>query len=81
MWPAARLAHYSRTSLAGSVTIDGKKKQAWLIEGAANDGDFTKAGIGIDLDGNGRFDWRTERFASGAAVPIGSRNYFFEVGW
>ena len=81
LWPAARLAHYSRTSLAGSVTIEGKKHQAWLIEGAANDGDFTEAGVGIDLDGNGRFDWRTERFASGAAVPIGSRNYSFEVGW
>jgi hypothetical protein len=57
----------------GTVTINGKKVSAMLMDGDG-DGCFDGAGtdrVWLDLDGDGKFDPLTEQFPLGTAIPAG----------
>jgi hypothetical protein len=72
---------YSRTQLAGEVSVEGRRIAAILADNAVLDGDYTNDGIALDLDGDRRFDGPRERVGPGETLELGGRSYRFRVGW
>lgn len=76
-----RLHAYSRTQLAGTVNLAGRRYAAVVADNAVLDADYTNDGIAVDLDGDGRFSGARELLAPGAAVELAGTAYRFRVYW
>ncbi len=72
---------YSRTQLAGEVSVEGRRIPAVLADNVLLDGDYTNDGIALDLDGDRRFDGALERVGPGETLELGGRSYRFRVSW
>ena len=78
---ADRLYAYSRTQLAGEVTVGGRRVPAVVADNVVLDADYTHDGIALDLDGDGLFKGPREVIAPGGTVEIDGVAYRFRVVW
>lgn len=81
LWNKGKVAHYTRSELKGTVTIDGTDYPAYISERGMNDADFTNDGIYIDLDQNGTIDRKKEKFSPNEAARINGNEYEILIGW
>ncbi|MFQ5443821.1 MAG: DUF4124 domain-containing protein [Nitrospinales bacterium] len=81
LWEKGKVAHYTRTELKGTVTIDGTNYLAYISETGMNDADFTNDGIYIDLDQNGEIDKKKEKFPANKAARIDAKSYEILIDW
>ncbi len=75
------MGHYSRTQLRGSLTVHGKTYLAYIGETGVNDADFTNDGIYLDVNGNGKIEYRAERIGHHQVALIDEREYWFDIRW
>lgn len=73
---ANTLIYYRDFGLSGEITLNGKTAKALLTEDACT-GDFSTGDVSllIDLNGDGRYDSKTEQFKTKAPFNIGGTTY------
>ncbi len=75
---AATLFYYRDFGLAGKANVGGKSYDAVLSDDKARGvfaGEGSDASLGLDINGDGKFDSRSERFSTIAPFNIGGTTY------
>ncbi len=73
--------YYTRTQWLGKVRFGGKEYAAVIADRKDNDGNFTNDGIFLDVDGDGKWNRKTEYFPHRQPARINGRDYIFSVTW
>ncbi len=87
LWPQNRVTYYTRTQWLGKVRFGGGEYSAVIADrkdnkgNGVNDGNFTNDGIFLDLDGDGKWNRKTEYFPHRQPARINGRDYIFSVTW
>ena len=81
LWPKGYIRHYSRTQMKGTVRIDARSCLAYIAEREINDADFTNDSIYIDLNDNGKIEYRSEFIGHRSVALIGGKQYWFDINW
>ena len=67
--------------MKGTVPINGKPFLAFIAEKGVNDADFTNDGLYLDLNGNGKIEYRSEFIGHRRVTQIDGKKYWFDIGW
>jgi len=78
-WASGKLHHYCMTQLKGELMLNGSRYVAYLTDNERIDGDYRNDGINIDLNGDGKIDWKTEYFRDGKVALVDGREYRFRI--
>jgi hypothetical protein len=80
-WQKGVVAHYSQTQLRGKVTLQGRTYTAYIVDTGGNDADFTNDGIAVDLNGDGKIDYKGEVFRPDKVARIQGQDHVFKITW
>ena len=82
LWNDGQVGHIAKGFLSGMVKL-GKREYAFAagdtMTSFANDGDYTNDGVFIDINNDGRFDYKTEHIAPGTSAEIDGIQYAFII--
>jgi len=80
-WQRDLMCFYSKSQLKGKVVLDGIAYDAYLKDGGKNDATFTNKGVYIDINGDGKIEYKTEFFEPNAVAEINNKRYLFKIEW